>query len=206
MNSEPNKNIDLKILCVDDEAEILEIFSEIISAYISKEMALDGLELLKKIAREIHTLKGSNGCLPVNIITKYVHKYEGIISSIQRGEIHIKISDDGRGIDYEKIKKKALEKSLYTQKQLSEMNEKKSILILNSLLVEVNKRCFAIPQDSIVKVLQISQEQARASNYTEISQDIRDRAGISENTFIKDQTVTIFDLKTVIESNKSIND
>ncbi len=37
----------------------------------------------------------------------------------------------------------------------------KSVLIINSLLVEANKLCFAIPQDSIIRILRIEPEQAK---------------------------------------------
>jgi two-component system chemotaxis sensor kinase CheA len=130
-------------------------------------------------------------------------------------EVQISISDDGRGIDPVKIRQKALEKSLFTQQQLSEMSEQqtlsiifasgfstaakvtdvsgrgvgmdmvrssveavggqifiesapgkgstfnlklpipKSVLIITSLLVEAGGRSFAVPQDSIQKVLRI---------------------------------------------------
>ena len=39
------------------------------------------------------------------------------------GSVIIEVSDDGRGIDTEKIRKKALEKGLYTEEELSRMNE-----------------------------------------------------------------------------------
>ncbi len=39
------------------------------------------------------------------------------------GSVIIEVSDDGRGIDVERIKKKALEKGLYTEEELSQMNK-----------------------------------------------------------------------------------
>ncbi|MBP9708182.1 MAG: chemotaxis protein CheW [Oligoflexales bacterium] len=134
-------------------------------------------------------------------------------------EIQISISDDGRGIDPEKIKQKALEKELFSAQQLNEMNEQqilgiifasgfstaakvsdvsgrgvgmdmvrssveavggkilidsrpglgstfhlklpipKSVLIITSLLVEAAGRTFALPQDTIQKILRIEPEQ-----------------------------------------------
>jgi len=133
--------------------------------------------------------------------------------------VNISIADDGRGIDYLKIKAKALEKGLFTADQLASMNEQqalgiifasgfstaakvtdvsgrgvgmdmvkssveavggqinieskpghgstftlrlpipKSVLIINSLVVESAKHCFAVPQDSILRVLRIEHEQ-----------------------------------------------
>ena len=133
-------------------------------------------------------------------------------------EVHIKIQDDGHGIDYQKIKAKALEKGLYNEIQLAQMTEKqilsiifssgfstasqitnvsgrgvgmdmvkssvdavggiidietkigagttftlklpipKSVLIINSLLVEAGGRCFAIPQESIIRILRVEDE------------------------------------------------
>jgi two-component system chemotaxis sensor kinase CheA len=130
-------------------------------------------------------------------------------------EVQISISDDGRGIDPNKIRQKALEKGLFTPQQLAEMSEQqtlgiifasgfstaakvtgvsgrgvgmdmvrssveavggqiliesvpgkgstfilklpvpKSVLIITSLLVEAGGRSFAVPQDSIQKVLRI---------------------------------------------------
>jgi two-component system chemotaxis sensor kinase CheA len=138
-----------------------------------------------------------------------------------RDEVVITIADDGRGIDREKIKQKALEKGLYTATELAEMTEQqqfaiifasgfstaakvtdvsgrgvgmdmvrssveaiggeivvesgvgqgttiklhlpipKSVLIINSLLVDAGGRSFAVPQDSIVRVLQIDPEHYR---------------------------------------------
>jgi two-component system chemotaxis sensor kinase CheA len=139
----------------------------------------------------------------------------------EHDEVLIKIRDDGHGIDYHKIKAKALEKGIHTESELAQMTEKqilgiifssgfstaakitdvsgrgvgmdmvkssvdhvggqididtqigkgttftlklpvpKSVLIINSLLIESGQRCFAIPQDSIVRILRIEQEQAR---------------------------------------------
>ena len=46
-----------------------------------------------------------------------------IIAYQEGGSVIIEVSDDGRGIDAEKIKKKAIEKGLYTEEELSRMNE-----------------------------------------------------------------------------------
>ncbi len=50
--------------------------------------------------------------------------------SENRGVIAIQISDDGRGIDTEKIKKKALEKGLYTAEELGKKNERELMDII----------------------------------------------------------------------------
>lgn len=136
-----------------------------------------------------------------------------------RDEVVISISDDGRGIDPQKIRAKALEKNLYTPAQLNDMSEQqilgiifasgfstaakvtdvsgrgvgmdmvrssvevvggqiliesrvglgstfhmrlpipKSVLIINSLLVEAAGRSFAVPQDAIIRVIRIEPKQ-----------------------------------------------
>ena len=145
--------------------------------------------------------------------------------SEERDEIRIKIRDDGHGINYLKIKSKALEKELFTEAQLDKMSETqildiifssgfstaaqvtdvsgrgvgmdmvkssveavggqiqietkvglgttftlklpipKSVLIINSLLVEAGERCFAIPQDSIIHILRLEQDQTKEAIY-----------------------------------------
>jgi two-component system, chemotaxis family, sensor kinase CheA len=132
--------------------------------------------------------------------------------------VQISISDDGSGIDQNKIIAKAIEKGLYTQEQLEFMSEQqifeiifasgfstaekltdvsgrgvgmdmvkssvescggqividskvgigtefmlllpkpKSVLIIHSLLVKCVDQCFAIPQESIFRVLRIEQD------------------------------------------------
>ena len=53
------------------------------------------------------------------------------ISCKQIGEeVHISIQDDGKGIDPDMIRNKALEKGLYTKSQLSEMNEQQILGII----------------------------------------------------------------------------
>ena len=46
-------------------------------------------EVLKTLARCAHTLKGSSGCLNSNVLTKYMHKYEDIISALLKKEISL---------------------------------------------------------------------------------------------------------------------
>ena len=46
------------------------------------------------------------------------------------GSVVIEVSDDGRGIDPEKVKKKALEKGLYTEEELSSMGEDQILNII----------------------------------------------------------------------------
>jgi two-component system chemotaxis sensor kinase CheA len=48
-------------------------------------------EYLNLLFRYAHTIKGSSGVLPCDVITRYVHKYEDIISAIKKGEL--KFSD-----------------------------------------------------------------------------------------------------------------
>ncbi len=46
------------------------------------------------------------------------------------GSVVIEVSDDGRGIDVEKVRKKAIEKSLYTEEELSQMSEEEILQII----------------------------------------------------------------------------
>ncbi len=46
------------------------------------------------------------------------------------GSVVIEVSDDGRGIDVEKVRKKALERGLYTQEELSHMTDEEALQII----------------------------------------------------------------------------
>jgi len=46
------------------------------------------------------------------------------------GSVVIEVSDDGRGIDVEKVRRKALEKGLYTQEELSRMTDEEVLQII----------------------------------------------------------------------------
>ncbi|MCX7927066.1 MAG: chemotaxis protein CheA [Candidatus Omnitrophica bacterium] len=48
-----------------------------------------------------------------------------ITVSRQKGQIFIEISDDGKGIDFKAVRKKALEKGLITEEEAKELDEKK---------------------------------------------------------------------------------
>jgi two-component system chemotaxis sensor kinase CheA len=67
--------------------EAFVILENVETSLLSLEKDRDNLSTIKMIAREVHTLKGSSGCLDANTITKYVHKYEDIIASLQKQEL-----------------------------------------------------------------------------------------------------------------------
>ncbi|WP_457599979.1 chemotaxis protein CheA [Hydrogenivirga sp.] len=46
------------------------------------------------------------------------------------GSVVIEVSDDGRGIDVDKVRKKALEKGLYTEEELSQMSDEEVVQIV----------------------------------------------------------------------------
>ncbi len=69
--------------------EATSILDDIEPALISLENDRTNLEILKIISRGAHTLKGSSGCLTNNIITKYVHKYEDLVSAIQKNTLNL---------------------------------------------------------------------------------------------------------------------
>jgi len=139
-----------------------------------------------------------------------------VVNCVEAGEeIHISVSDDGRGLNYKALRNKAVERGIYTAAQAAELSDQqlaevifksgfstaekvtdisgrgvgmdmvkssveavggkitieskpgegasftmklpipKSILIITSLLVEAGDRVFAVPQDSIRRVLRI---------------------------------------------------
>lgn len=143
------------------------------------------------------------------------------LSSFDDGEnIVVEISDDGRGIDPENIRRKCIEKNMFTQEEVYNMSDKKiltqilepgfstaqkvtdisgrgvgmdmvknsveslkgtidinskpgegtsfkitkpipkSVLIINSLIVEACGHSFAVPQDNIVRLIRLSQNKA----------------------------------------------
>ncbi len=73
------------------EAVFLEEASNIIDEMDSVLLALDhdrtSQEKLNLIFRAAHTIKGSSGVLPSDVVTRYVHKYEDIISGIKKGQL-----------------------------------------------------------------------------------------------------------------------
>jgi two-component system, chemotaxis family, sensor kinase CheA len=48
----------------------------------------------------------------------------------ERGHVHIEISDDGNGVDGEKVKAKALEKGLITAKQAARMSDREMVNLI----------------------------------------------------------------------------
>lgn len=69
--------------------EAMELLNEIEEKLIALDNDRANSELINSIARVLHTLKGSSGCLSTNIITKYVHKYEDLFLIIKKGGIQI---------------------------------------------------------------------------------------------------------------------
>ncbi len=69
--------------------EALEILSEIEEKLLLLDSDRGNEEFINAIARGVHTLKGSSGCLNSNIITKYVHKYEDLFLLIKKKSLQI---------------------------------------------------------------------------------------------------------------------
>ncbi|WGL59128.1 chemotaxis protein CheW [Pigmentibacter sp. JX0631] len=69
--------------------EAISIIDEVEEKLILLEDDRNNGELINSIARELHTLKGSSGCLTSNIITKYVHKYEDIFQNVKKNNLLI---------------------------------------------------------------------------------------------------------------------
>lgn len=67
--------------------EAVSILDDIEPSLLSLDNDRTNSEILKLISRGAHTLKGSSGCLSTNIITKYVHKYEDLVSALQQNQI-----------------------------------------------------------------------------------------------------------------------
>lgn len=72
------------------ESVFLEEASTIVDEMDSVLLALDhdrgSQEKLNLIFRAAHTIKGSSGVLSSDVITRYVHKYEDIISAVKKGQ------------------------------------------------------------------------------------------------------------------------
>ncbi|MEI8026892.1 MAG: chemotaxis protein CheW [Pseudomonadota bacterium] len=73
------------------ETVFLEEASNILDEMDSVLLALDhdrtSQEKLNLIFRAAHTIKGSSGVLPSDVVTRYVHKYEDIISGVKKGQL-----------------------------------------------------------------------------------------------------------------------
>ena len=73
------------------EAVFIEEATAIIEEMDSVLLGLDqdraSAERINLIFRCVHTIKGSSGVLPTDIVTRYAHHYEDIISSLKKGEL-----------------------------------------------------------------------------------------------------------------------
>ncbi len=73
------------------EATFLDEASALVDDMESVLLALDhdrtNADQLNLIFRYAHTIKGSSGVLSSDVITRYVHRYEDIISSLKKGQI-----------------------------------------------------------------------------------------------------------------------
>ena len=73
------------------ESVFLEEATNILEEMDSVLLALDhdrtSQEKINLIFRAAHTVKGSSGVLPSDVVTRYVHKYENMISGIKKGQL-----------------------------------------------------------------------------------------------------------------------
>lgn len=69
--------------------EAISIIDEVEEKILLLEEDRNNNDLINSIARELHTLKGSSGCLNTNVVTKYVHKYEDIFQAIKKNNLII---------------------------------------------------------------------------------------------------------------------
>ena len=69
---------------IDEATNILEEMDPVLLA-IDKDRS--NQESLNLVFRGAHTIKGSSGILSTDIVTRYVHKYEDIISGVKKGQI-----------------------------------------------------------------------------------------------------------------------
>lgn len=67
--------------------EAMSIIEEMDPVLLELDADRSNKEKLNSIFRGAHTIKGSSGVLSTNIVTRYVHKYEDIISSIKKEQI-----------------------------------------------------------------------------------------------------------------------
>lgn len=67
--------------------EVNVILEEIESGILALDHDRNNPEQLNLIFRGVHTIKGSSGVLSSDILTRYAHKYEDIISLLKKGQI-----------------------------------------------------------------------------------------------------------------------
>ncbi|BBH53845.1 chemotaxis protein CheW [Fluviispira sanaruensis] len=121
-----NENKAIEETFVEEASAILD---EIEPFLLSLNFNRHDPDAMKAIARGVHTLKGSSGCLRSNTLTKYIHKYEDLFSPILKGEAAL--TDDiydvlFRGLD--RIKEIVISIS----------NKKLHLYKLEDLLVDLN--------------------------------------------------------------------
>lgn len=100
-------------------------------------------ELLNKLYRTVHTMKGSASFLGYKKLQDITHSAENLLDELREskfeinpdigtisikaynesGQVTIEIIDDGRGLDREKIGKKAIEKGVITQNKFDKMTD-----------------------------------------------------------------------------------
>lgn len=69
---------------IEEASNILEKMDPVLLAIDSDRSNQENINL---VFRGAHTIKGSSGILTTDIVTRYVHKYEDIISGINKGQI-----------------------------------------------------------------------------------------------------------------------
>lgn len=67
--------------------EATSILDDMEPTLLSLDLDRNNQDSINAIFRAAHTLKGSSGCLDCDTITRYVHKYEDIISSLKKGQL-----------------------------------------------------------------------------------------------------------------------
>ncbi len=78
----------LESVFIDEATEIVE---DMDSALLALDQERNDADQLNLVFRYAHTIKGSSGVLSSNLITRYVHRYEDIISGLKKG--HIEFTD-----------------------------------------------------------------------------------------------------------------
>ncbi len=140
------------------EAVFLEEASNILDEMDSVLLALDhdrtSQEKLNLIFRAAHTIKGSSGVLPSDVVTRYVHKYEDIISGVKKGQLEF--SDQVYEVllkGYDRIKELI---AAAANKKLKEFQ-------LEALLPELDLASKAKSSESDAKKVEIKSQQTPAN-------------------------------------------
>ena len=112
-----------------------DIGKEVDLVMIGQEIELDRTVIDKLGDLLVHLLRNSidHGIEPPEERAKAGKPRIGIIrlsAAQEQNRVVIKVEDDGKGIDIEKVKRKALEKGLRTQEELSTMSDDEAINIL----------------------------------------------------------------------------